>query len=62
MTRQHATIQLLRHGELTFREFVDITGWTVRQCRRVIEKLRGAGHVVTSSQRAGLSVYSLVVA
>jgi hypothetical protein len=36
-------------------------GWTVRQCRKVIEKLRGAGHVITSGKRAGLAVYSLVV-
>lgn len=30
MTRKHAALQLLRLGELTAREFVEITGWPRR--------------------------------
>jgi len=60
MTRTYCAIQLLKHGEMTFSEFVEITGWTVRQCRRAIEKLQKAGQIFTSSKLGGRSVYSLV--
>lgn len=39
MTRTHAARQLLALGPLSFPEFVAITGWSVRACRRVLSYL-----------------------
>ncbi|MBK5204338.1 MAG: hypothetical protein JJD98_02705 [Polaromonas sp.] len=58
MTRQHATLQLLRHGELTFREFVDITGWSRSACARWLSAFVDTGEVL--HPRRG--IYVLAVA
>ena len=39
MTRTHAARQLLALGPLTMAEFVEITGWPVSACRRVLSYL-----------------------
>jgi hypothetical protein len=39
MTRTHAAVQLLRHGPLSMREFIAITGWTRRQSRQTLNHL-----------------------
>lgn len=43
MTRTYAAKRLLEHGALNFKEFIEITGWTERQCRKTIERLLGKG-------------------
>ena len=43
MTRTYAAKRLLEHGPLTFREFVEITGWTVRVAHRALYRLRQFG-------------------
>lgn len=45
MTRTHATLQLLAHGPLTFRDFREITGWPPRVCTGTLAHLRFWGHV-----------------
>lgn len=39
MTRTHAARQLLALGPLSFAEFVAITGWPIKACRRVLSYL-----------------------
>lgn len=39
MSRSHATRQLLKLGPLTFRELLEITGWTRMQARDVLGHL-----------------------
>lgn len=39
MTRTHAARQLLALGPLSFPEFVAITGWPAKACRRVLSYL-----------------------
>lgn len=39
MTREHATVELLRHGPLASREFMEITGWPRSAANRVLAKL-----------------------
>ena len=39
MTRTHCARQLLAHGPLTLGEFVTITGWPYKACRRVLSYL-----------------------
>lgn len=39
MTRRHAAIQLLRLGPLSARDFIAITGWPDRACRRLLSYL-----------------------
>jgi hypothetical protein len=39
MTRTHAARQLLAHGPLTLGEFLTITGWHYKTCRRVLSYL-----------------------
>jgi hypothetical protein len=39
MTRTHAARELLALGPLTFGEFVTITGWPCKTCRRVLSYL-----------------------
>ncbi len=45
MTKDHAATCLLRHGPLTFPQFVEITGWTEKSARWVMEKLLDQGIV-----------------
>lgn len=40
MTRTYAAKRLFEHGPLSFREFVEITGWTVKQCYATINNLQ----------------------
>jgi hypothetical protein len=53
MTRDHAGLQLLKLGPLSFREFVEITGWrTGRTARHVLDRLAGADLVrIVNHQR-----------
>lgn len=39
MTRPYAACMLLEHGQLTFREFVEITGWRVNVASDVLVQL-----------------------
>jgi len=39
MTRTYAAIQLLRHGPLSMREFIQITGWQPEQARKTLHYL-----------------------
>lgn len=39
MTRTYAARQLLALGPLSFREFMEITGWPFKTCRRVLSYL-----------------------
>ncbi len=60
MTRQYAAIQLLRHGPLSSREFLDITGWPYRGTIEVMRKLRKRGIIQNlPHNRDGHSVYAL---
>lgn len=43
MTRTHAARGLLKQGPLTFADFVAITGWPYKVCRRVISYLQEHG-------------------
>lgn len=45
MSRLYATMKLLEHGPLTFREFADITGWSAGQCRRTLEILQSRNRI-----------------
>lgn len=45
MTRFHATLKLLEHGALAFREFREITGWTPSRCRHALYELQDRGQV-----------------
>ena len=45
MTRKYAATKLFEHGELSFKEFKDITGWTTKQCYKTIENLRQDGAI-----------------
>jgi hypothetical protein len=46
MTRTYAARRLLELGPLEFREFVQITGWPYRVCRKVISHLQATGRIV----------------
>jgi hypothetical protein len=39
MTRTHCARQLLALGPLSFGEFVNVTGWPITSCRRVLSYL-----------------------
>jgi hypothetical protein len=39
MTRTHCARQLLALGPLSFGEFVNVTGWPINACRRVLSYL-----------------------
>lgn len=43
MTREYAARQLLAHGALTARQFIEITGWTSRIAHHTLERLIGKG-------------------
>lgn len=58
MTRDHAAVQLLRHGPLLRSEFVAITGWPESSCVKVIGRLRDAG-VVKLLRAAGMAMWAL---
>lgn len=46
MTRAHAARELLKHGALTFAEFVDVIGWRAgRTARHTLEHLIRKGDV-----------------
>lgn len=45
MTREYAARKLLRHGRLTLAQFVEITGWSRQECRRVLRTLVRKGFV-----------------
>jgi hypothetical protein len=46
MTRTHAAQRLLAHGPLTFREFVEITGWSRYACMKTLGWLQETSRVV----------------
>jgi hypothetical protein len=39
MTRTYAAKRLLEHGPLTAAQFIEITGWKERTCRRTLQQL-----------------------
>lgn len=39
MTRTYAAKRLLEHGPLTAAQFIEITGWEERTCRRTLQQL-----------------------
>lgn len=43
MTRTYTAKRLLEHGPLSFREFVEITGWPSRKCTRTLDNLSQTG-------------------
>jgi sugar-specific transcriptional regulator TrmB len=45
MTRTYCMIKLLRHGALTFRECVVITGWRQDRVRQTLRRLKEVGRV-----------------
>lgn len=45
MTRTDCMIKLLRHGALTFRECLAITGWPCAEVRNTLSDLRRAKRV-----------------
>lgn len=45
MTKQHATVQLLRHGRLNMHEFQKITGWDYECCCNALRRARRNGKV-----------------
>ena len=47
MTRAYAALRLLEHGPLTFRDFVEITGWPAMECRWTWRYLAEAGYATT---------------
>lgn len=47
MPRTYAAARLLEHGPLTMREFVEVTGWPYRACRRTISWLQATGRIVS---------------
>jgi len=57
MTRTYAAKRLLEHGPLSFREFVEITGWPSRKCTRTLNCLMDAG----IAQRDDFGAWSLNV-
>lgn len=56
MTHRYAAIQLLRHGELSAKEFIEITGWTFGEAHNVLGRLFEEGVV----RRIKRGVYQLV--
>lgn len=45
MTRTYAALKLLEHGPLTFRQFAEITGWPIPDCRRTLSWLAETGRI-----------------
>lgn len=45
MTREHAAVQLLRHGPLNLQEFEQITGWNYRSCCNTLARVYAKGKV-----------------
>lgn len=45
MTRTDCMIKLLRHGALTFRECVEITGWPHHVVQGTLRYLRNVGRI-----------------
>jgi hypothetical protein len=39
MTKTYAAKRLLEHGPLTAAQFIEITGWEERTCRRTLQQL-----------------------
>lgn len=60
MTRTHAAVQLLAHGPLTFREFVNVTGWTAQAATGALRWLIETDRVQTAPIAGKrLKVYAL---
>lgn len=62
MPRTYAAQRLLEHGALTFPQFVEITGWTQKSARWVMEKLLDQGlvnRIGTQGSYSKLPVYAL---
>jgi len=57
MSKTHAARQLLSLGPLTKREFIEITGWKIRQCEEVIHRMRRNSEIVVER-----NFYKLVAA
>ncbi len=45
MTREHAAVQLLKHGPLDLLEFQQITGWDYGTCQKALARVRAKGKV-----------------
>ena len=52
MTRTYAAKRLFEHGPLTFREFVVVTGWPMKQAAATLEALKEQG-IVKAFHAAG---------
>lgn len=50
MTRPYALRRLLEHGPLTFREIVEITGWTWRIAWLAVERLLQRDEIAPSTR------------
>jgi hypothetical protein len=50
MTRKHALMKLLEHGELTKAEIVEITGWTAKQVHYTLAYLSDLGVIVKNKK------------
>lgn len=59
MTRTYALKRLLEHGELRFREIVEITGWDAVEAWSAVNVLKISG-LVTASGIQKRTVYRLV--
>jgi len=57
MTKTYATIQLLRHGPLSMREFIEITGWTQKQARHALHHLIDNCGIVERVKRGVYGLY-----
>jgi hypothetical protein len=55
MTRVYCARRLLAIEPISFTEFVDVTGWTVRQCRKTLAYLHELGELKSE----GRGVYSI---
>jgi transcription initiation factor IIE alpha subunit len=59
MTHTHAIKRLLEHGELTWSELMEITGWSFNSLRSAIARLMEAGAVEKAPIAPRRNVYRL---
>ena len=59
MTRTYAAKRLLEHGPLTFREFVQITGWPAKVAKNALFALVELGIARYAGHSGGRRIYSL---
>jgi hypothetical protein len=59
MTRTHVIRELLNHGNLTWGELMEITGWTYNQLRGAMARLLDYGDVVKEPIAPRRNIYRL---